>query len=164
MSGNPSAASGDDDLPIEIPVAFAFKVEFMPMSGSGALQCSFQEVSGLERSIETEDLPEGGENSFVHQLPVGPKARRLLLRRGLVERDSWLVDWLRQSLEWGLDVPLKLMNVKVQLLDQQLRPLIYWTCNGAYPVRWALDSLESTKNQAAIEEIELAYRTCETRS
>ena len=32
---------------------------------------AFMEVSGLEVSIETEDVSEGGQNSFVHKLP-GP--------------------------------------------------------------------------------------------
>ncbi len=58
------------------PSAFSFTVM---VAGTGtALQLggmadgSFQEASGLEAKIETEPVSEGGENGFVHQLPLRP--------------------------------------------------------------------------------------------
>jgi len=147
--------------PAEMPAAFAFKVEFLNLPGAaGALRCSFKEVSGMEQSLETEDVPEGGENRFVHQLPVRARPGRLVLKRGLVERDSALMKWCSDVLQGGLDERIPLAGVKVQLFDAENLPLMVWTCNAAYPVRWTLDSFESTKNEAAIEEIELAYRNC----
>jgi phage tail-like protein len=165
MPGQPAWMTGphfaQDTPPALMPVAFAFKVEFINLPDtSSPLQCSFREVSGLEQSLETEDVAEGGENSFVHQLPVRAKPGRLLLKRGLVDRGSALVSWCKEVLQWGLDRRIALADVKVQLFDAQDLPVMTWLCNGAYPVRWALDSLESTKNEAAIEEIELAYRNC----
>ncbi|OWQ84394.1 hypothetical protein CDN99_24165 [Roseateles aquatilis] len=151
----------DLDLRVELPVAFAFKVEFFNVPGHGGpLQCSFQEVSGMEQTLETEEVPEGGENRYVHQLPTRAKAKRLTLRRGLVDRGSPFVAWCRRSLQGGMEVPLQLVDVKVQLFGQLNQPLLVWSCNGAFPVRWNIDSFESTKNEAAIEEIELAYRNC----
>jgi phage tail-like protein len=143
------------------PPAFAFQVEFFNGRRFPApLVCSFQEVSGLALELETEELPEGGENAFVHQLPSRAKARRLTLKRGLVQRNSAFVDWVRLSLQGGLEVPLQPADVKVQLLDERLAPRLGWVCQGAYPVRWTMDPFESTRNEAAIEEIELAYREC----
>ncbi|WP_416762662.1 phage tail protein [Roseateles sp. So40a] len=143
------------------PPAFAFKVEFLRLPNSGGpLACSFSEVAGLEQTLETEELVEGGENRFVHQLPTRVKARRLTLKRGLVQRDSAFVDWCRQSLRGGMERPLQLVDVKVQLLDATLAPLRSWTCNGAFPVRWTMEPFASMKNEVAIEEIELAYRDC----
>lgn len=165
MPGQPSWMTGPsfeaDAPPAPMPAAFAFKVEFLNLPDSSSpLQCSFREVSGLAQSLETEDVADGGENTFVHQLPVRAKPGRLVLKRGLIDRDSALVSWCKEVLQWGLDQRIQLADVKVQLFDEKDQPLMTWACNGAYPVRWALDSFESTKNEAAIEEIELAYRNC----
>jgi phage tail-like protein len=146
--------------PAPMPAAFAFKVEFLNLpTGPSSLQCSFQEVSGMEHSLETEDVTEGGENRFVHQLPTRAKPRRLLLKRGLVERGSALMSWCREVLQWGLDQRVPLVNVEVQLMDADLKPLMVWTCEGAYPVRWTINAFESQRNEVALEEIELAYQT-----
>lgn len=149
-----------DTPPAEVPAAFAFTVEFINLpQGPSSLQCSFQEVSGMEHSLETEDVIEGGENRFVHQLPTRAKPRRLLLKRGLVERGSALMTWCKEVLQWGLDQPVQLVNVKVQLMDERLCPLMSWTCENAYPVRWTINAFESQRNEVALEEIELAYQT-----
>src|SRR5690606_41130753 len=42
----------------------------------------FQEVSGLTVSMEMETIKEGGENRFVHQLPVRSTYNALVLKRG----------------------------------------------------------------------------------
>jgi phage tail-like protein len=51
------------------------------------------------------------------------------------------------------------VNVEVQLMDADLKPLMVWTCEGAYPVRWTINAFESQRNEVALEEIELAYQT-----
>ncbi|HLO94066.1 MAG TPA: phage tail protein [Burkholderiaceae bacterium] len=146
--------------PAEMPVAFAFRVSLLRMPGQpNPVTASFQEVSGLEHSFDTEDVPEGGENRFVHQLPTRPKARRLQLKRGLVQRDSSFVSWCRRNLQGGLDQPLQLIDLQVQLIDAQRRPLMVWGCNRAYPLRWTINGFESQRNEVAIEEVELAYQT-----
>ncbi len=144
----------------DLPVAFAFRVSLLRMQGqANPVTASFQEVSGLEHSFDTEDLVEGGENRFVHQLPKQPKQRRLVLKRGLVERESSFVSWCRQSLQNGLAEPLKPIDIQVQLISADLRPLMVWKCTNAYPVRWGINSFESQRNEVAIEEVELAYQT-----
>ncbi|MBB2486920.1 phage tail protein [Mitsuaria sp. WAJ17] len=146
--------------PAEMPVAFAFRVSLLHMPGQpNPVTASFQEVSGLEHALDTEDVAEGGENHFVHQLPKQPRPRRLQLKRGLVQRDSSFVSWCRRSLQGGLETPLQLIDLQVQLIDAQRRPLMVWGCNKAYPVRWTINGFESQRNEVAIEEIELAYQT-----
>lgn len=146
--------------PAEMPVAFAFRVSLMRLPGQpNPVTVAFKEVSGLEHTLEVEELIEGGENRFVHQLPTRPKARRLQLKRGLVARDSTFVDWCCDSLQSGLDVALTPVDVQVQLIDGDRRPLMAWTCTNAYPVRWTIEGFESLRNEVALEEIELAYQT-----
>lgn len=150
--------------PAEMAAAFAFRVAFLGLPKEGQpVIASFKEVSGLESAMETEDVADGGENRFVHQLPTQPKGRRLHLKRGLVERNSAFVKWCRQSLDYGLAAGLQPINVQVWLIDGDLQPLIKWTCVQAYPVRWAVQAFESQTNEVALEEIELAYQTLENR-
>ena len=56
----------------------------------------FMEVSGLEVSIETEDVNEGGQNSFVHKLPGRMTWPNITLKRGVTKTNS-LLDWLNES-------------------------------------------------------------------
>lgn len=143
-----------------IPAAYAFRVLPTRLPGqSMPSPASFQEVSGLEHGWEVEPLTEGGENGFVHQLPSHPKARRLLLKRGLVERQSAFVAWCRRSLQDGLERPLALIDLRVELMDSGLMPLLAWNCINAYPIRWTINAFESQRNAVALEEVELAYQT-----
>lgn len=158
MQGSPAFMA--DTPPAEMPVAFAFRVSLMRLPGQpNPVTAAFKEVSGLEHTREVEELAEGGENRFVHQLPTRPRARRLQLKRGLVARDSSFVGWCRDSLQGGMDVPLSPIDVQVQLIDADRRPLMAWTCTNAYPVRWTIEGFESQRNEVALEEIELAYQT-----
>ena len=51
------------------PAGFHFRVEFGVPDAPGN-DTRFREVSGLTRELEEETYNEGGENRFVHKLPV----------------------------------------------------------------------------------------------
>ncbi|GLQ87815.1 phage tail protein [Dyella flagellata] len=141
----------------ELPAAFCFSVQ-LGDSSSGS-DSSFQEVSGIELSMEVDEVREGGENRFVHQLPTGVKQKRLTLKRGIASSKSGLVGWCRRTLEGDLSESIKLVSLTVKLLDEEAIPLRSWSFTNAYPVRWEIDTFNSTKNEVALETIELAYQT-----
>jgi phage tail-like protein len=138
-----------------LPGAFYFSVSV----GAPGIDSSFQEVSGIELTMDVEELREGGENTFMHQLPTGVKQKHLTLKRGIAPTSSLLVIWCRSTLEFGLMVPITLLPVEVKLLDETSTVLRGWLFNNAYPVRWEIDTFNSTKNEVALETIELAYQT-----
>ena len=140
-----------------LPAAFYFTVSVN--SSSSGPDSSFQEVSGIELTMEVDELREGGENRFVHQLPTGAKQKHLTLKRGIAPTGSPLVGWCRRTLEGGLSVQIELKTVGVKLLDEKANPLRGWSFTNAYPVRWEIDTFNSTKNEVALETIELAYQT-----
>ncbi|WP_267221337.1 phage tail protein [Dyella silvae] len=146
----------EDKLGELLPAAFQFTVSIG--SESSSVDSSFQEVSGLELSMEVDELREGGENRFMHQLPTGVKQKRLTLKRGIASMDSPLVGWCKRTLEAGLSVKIKLAPVTVKLLDAKGNPLRTWSFTQAYPVRWEIDNFQSTKNEVALETIEFAYQ------
>ncbi|MFT4302488.1 MAG: phage tail protein [Desulfovibrio sp.] len=139
-------------LPNSYPlIGFRFKVEFAGMGEP--VDMSFQEVSGLEVKVETEDLREGGEYGFVYRLPKGLIHSNLSLKRGLLT-DSRLSQWVRDALE---DFTFNPLLVSVSLLDEVHTPLMTWQAHQAWPVRWSLTSLDATANAVVIETLELAY-------
>jgi phage tail-like protein len=137
------------------PPAFYFTVSFG--SGSPIADTSFSEVSGISSEFETESLREGGENRFVHQLPLGVKHGNLELKRGLARMASPLVAWCKKTLEGEFIRPLQLQTIVVKLNDSTGAVLRAWQFNDAYPVKWEVEGFGSTKNEVAIERIAFAY-------
>jgi phage tail-like protein len=135
--------------------AFHFALRF---SGpTGLLDTAFQEVSGMGAEMETETYREGGENRFVHQLPKGAKASRLVLKRGIASLESPLVRWCKAVLESGLGTAIETKSVQVALLNELSAPVRVWSFDNAWPAKWSVDGFGAKKNEVAIESIELNY-------
>ena len=137
------------------PPAFYFTVGF-PKPDQGA-DTHFQDVTGISSEIETEDVVEGGENRYVHRLPKAVKHPKLVLKRGIAEISSPLVKWCRSVLEADFSAPIEPKEMTVYLLDENRDPIRGWSFVNAYPVNWEVENFNSTKNEVAIEKIELSY-------
>ncbi len=148
----PASSSQTGEYPLS---AFYFKVVFAATSDNA--DTSFQEVSGIGSEMETEDLAEGGENRFVHRLPKTLKHPKLVLKRGVAPKDSPLVDWCKDVLEGQLIEQVKPMTVEVSLMNEAGEPTRVWSFVNAFPVNWEVEGFNSTKNEIAIEKIELSY-------
>lgn len=149
-----SARFGTDFM----PVSFSFSVGFNNIASG--VDCSFQEVTGMDQVMETEDVQCGGENRFVYKLPRGVKQDKLVLKRGVADMRSPLMRWCKSVLGGGLAQPVVPMDVSVYLLDEVGNKVRGWTFSAAYPVRWGVDEFNSTRNSVVIETIELAYLNC----
>ena len=135
------------------PVAFYFKVVF-----EGTDQdTSFQEVSGISSQMETESYVEGGENRFTHKLPKGVTHSNLVLKRGIADANSPLVGWCQAVFEGGFSARITPKNLKVNLMNEDKQPIRSWFFASAVPVKWEVDTFNSTKNDVVIETIELSY-------
>lgn len=137
------------------PSAFYFKVAFAATAGMS--DTSFQDVSGIGSEIETEPYVEGGENRYVHQLPKSVKHPKLVLKRGIAKATSPLVIWCRSVFEGDFAAPIVPMPVMVYLMNENKVPIRAWSFANAYPVNWEVENFNSTKNEVAIEKIELSY-------
>ena len=136
------------------PPAFYFKVTFAALQGNS--DTSFQEVSGLSTEMETEPIVEGG-NQYSLLLPKSLKHANLVLKRGIADASSPLVKWCREVLETDFTKPIVPSLVNVYLLGADGNALYGWAFTNAYPVKWNIESFGSTKNEVAIETIELCY-------
>ncbi len=140
---------GADGYPLP---AFFFEVIIGPGGDT-----SFQEVTGIRTELELESVVEGGENRFVHQLPKAVKHPNLVLKRGIAKSDSTLVQWCKSVLEQDFTKVIETKELEVRLLNEEKEAVRSWSFVNAYPVSWEVESFNSTKNEVAIEKIELAY-------
>src|SRR6202012_605255 len=138
----------DDFYP---PVSFSFSVSIDGVNGAN--EGNFQEVSGLQVKLGTEDVKEGGENRFVHRLPTPPKYENLVLKRGMLGISSPLITWARQGLETFTFEP---KTVLINLLDENGTPLASWNVANASPVSLLMSEFKAHENNIAIETLELA--------
>lgn len=136
------------------PVGFHFKVEIAGITDGNGSEIRFQEVSGLNQELGTEEITEGGENRFSHKLPARGKFNNLVLKRGML-LDSKLVDWCRDAIE-NFDFVTR--EVLVTLLNESHTPLISWSFIGAYPVKLSVSDFKAQDNSIVVETIELAYQ------
>lgn len=136
------------------PVSFHFRVEFQGLPGLKNQDAFFQEVTGLSRDLETEQLREGGRNDVTHQLPTRTKYPNLVLKRGLFV-DSGLGSWVNDAME-HLDI--KPCTVLVQLLNENHTPLLTYRCEGAYPLKWSIDGFNAQDSKILVETMELYYQ------
>jgi len=131
------------------PLGYHFRVEFNHIEG----EFQFQSVSGLNVELETEQIPEGGENRFVHKLPVRSKFPNLVLKRGLLV-NSELIKWCRDAVE---EYNIRPADLTISLLNQEHEPLITWNVVHAWPVKWAMSDFNAEESKIAIETVELVY-------
>jgi phage tail-like protein len=126
--------------------SFSFVVEI-----DGIAAATFKSVSGLAAEaevIEYRDL--GGAHSI--KLPGRIRYPNVTLRRGLTtSRDLW--EWW----ETVRDGTLQRRAVRITLVDDAGREVLRWTLDEAWPVKWELSELDASKNEVAIETLELAH-------
>lgn len=135
------------------PVGFHFRVDFQ-LPGLTANDVQFQEVDGLSVSVEMEDYAEGGENRFVHKLPVRTAYSDLILKRGLL-LDSGVTKWARDAIEKFEFQPA---NLLVNLLDEEHKPLAVWEVINALPMEWTVDSFNAQDSKVVVETLKLTYQ------
>jgi phage tail-like protein len=126
--------------------AFRFVVAVDGMPLAAFTECT---LPAVEWTVE--DLPEGGLNTYVHQLPGRRQRSRITLKNGIV-RANLLLPWLLAAMM----EKISRRRVTVILLDPLLVPVMTWHIEGAFPVRWSGPQLRSDDNTVAMETLELA--------
>lgn len=135
------------------PVGFHFSVAFQlfPQTPN---DFRFQEVSGLEMTMETEQVTEGGQNRFIWELPVRASYADLVLKRGMFI-GSGILMWCKNAFENFTFDPV---NVIVMLLNDQHIPIQAWYVVNAIPKKWAVSAFDAQQSTVVIESITLSYQ------
>ncbi|HET9429748.1 MAG TPA: phage tail protein [Chitinophagaceae bacterium] len=138
-------------------VNFHFKVCFkFRKQDSENIDIRFQSVSGLDSTLDTETVKEGGENRFEHVIPVRRKYGPLVLKRGLLKpTDSKLTLWLKEAFDNENVMPIP--SIDIALLGTDHKDLMFWTVNNVWPRSWKLGELNAERGEVLIETLELNY-------
>ncbi|RMA57706.1 phage tail protein [Ulvibacter antarcticus] len=137
------------------PLGFYFRLSFSDEAGK--LDAAFKEVSGISMEMGVEEIVEGGNNNFKHRVPTSVKFSNLVLKRGLVPKDSGIVDWCQRTLGGGLMETIENKTINVELLNENGDPLMSWNFFNAWPVKLETSDLNSMNNEIVIESLEFAY-------
>ncbi len=136
-------------------VNFHFKVDFNFDPHDG-IDVRFQSVAGLDSTLDTETIKEGGENRFEHVLPVRRKYGPLILKRGLLKpADSKLTEWLKKTFDGELVKPIA--SVTISLLGEDHKALMMWSINNVWPRSWKIGELHAERGEVLLETLELNY-------
>jgi len=137
------------------PVGFHFKVEInLPDVAQEDREARFQEVGGLNKSIEIEEFKEGGENRFAHRLPNPAKYSNIILKRGLLTKSN-LIKWCFDAIDNFIFKPA---DITITLLNEEHKALSVWNISKAFPVKWSTSDFKAQENSIVIETLELAYQ------
>ncbi|MDN3514406.1 MAG: phage tail protein [Candidatus Brocadia sp.] len=134
------------------PWGFYYQVKFGISQNENDVR--FQTVSGLTVEYDMEEYKEGGENRFVHKLPVRTKYADLVLKRGMLT-DSEVIRWFLKAFR---DREFKPTEVSIILMNEKSEPLRTWNVAHAIPRKWVVSDLNANENSVVIETMELSYR------
>jgi phage tail-like protein len=136
-------------MPALYPLSvFHFNVEW------GGTRLGFTEVTGLTQENQAIEYRDGSfpEYSSI-KMPGLRKFSNITLKRGIVKADNEFFVWLST---------VKLNKVErrdlvISLLNEEHQPVMVWRVQNAFPVKVEGPQLGASKNEVAIETIELAH-------
>jgi len=121
----------------------------------------FMEISGLEVEVATEQIEEGGENSFVHKMPGRMSWPNIVLKRGITQNDN-LLAWLTKSSGEQFSAnsnKLTRSTAAITLCGPggATNRIRAWEFSDAFPVKWKGPTFAVTSTDAAVEELEITH-------
>ena len=114
----------------------------------------FTELEGLEAEYEVEEYIEGGQNGFVHMLPVRRKYQNIKLTRAIDNQSGRLAAWFSS---FGPTGGGSRTQGSVKAINANSETVATWTFNDAWPVKYSGPALKSTSDEVSTETLELAH-------
>lgn len=118
----------------------------------GIERAHFQEVSGLDSTIDVIEHREGGTNTTPLKLPGLTKYSNLTLRWGMTD-DPELYEWHRRAVEGQVER----QSGNIFARDRQGAIVAEWTFENAWPTKWDGPDFNAEGTEIAIEMLELAH-------
>lgn len=138
---------------------YASEFRFLVMTGqnlkSGKLlpvnSLRFSKISGIESTMEYEEIMEGGKNDGPHILSAPHRKHQpLVLERGVIPSASWM-SLLKPGMSLGTWLQIIVLDGRGMLTPKQ-----FWIEDGTV-TRWETSSLDAMGNSLLIEKMEIAH-------
>ncbi len=137
-------ATGDRNDPF---FSYNFLVEV-----DGLNVAAFQEVGGLDSTVEVVEYRQGGENLTTRKLMGRTSFSNITLKRG-VTNNTDLYEWHRNIAQGTADR----RDGSVILLGRDGEELKRWNFRSAWPTKYTAPEFNAEGNEVAIESLELAH-------
>lgn len=146
---NPISNSLGTTMPSEVFQSFLFVVVVDNITYGAFSECVLPSLS-----VKTEDVREGGQNTFTHKLPVSVDVGTFRLKRGIT-RDLYFLHWYMQVMAG--DIADATRQVTIVTHDSRSIPIATYTFVNAYPIKWTGPALKAGDSAIAVEEIEFVH-------
>jgi phage tail-like protein len=113
---------------------------------------TFMSCEGLGAEVVLEQREEGGNNSFVHQLPVRLKYSNVKLTRPVNSGSAEVARWFA-----SMEGEIKRTTAEITAMGVDGRAITSWKLKDVIPVRWQGPSLNVENAKVATETLELAH-------
>lgn len=133
--------------------AFQFLVEI-----DGVTNARFQEVGGIDATIDVIEYREGGSALGPRLFPGQTKHSRLSLKRGYTD-DSTLYTWFEDVMTGRTENIRR--NVSIVQIDMNGTEVFRWNLYKAFPVKYTAPAFNAKGNDLSIETLEVAYESIE---
>lgn len=115
---------------------------------------TFTEFTLPSLTMTPDKITEGGQNTFIHQLPTRVELGTIKLKHAITSEMSLL--------GWYMDVmngKIAKRQVDVELIAPMGYAAIVWNFRDAYPIKWTGPMLKSDATGITIDEIEMVYHS-----
>lgn len=117
----------------------------------------FQEVTGLESSIEIRSYNEGGRNGFTHKFATNANFGNITFKRGVaLTPELW--SWYHQVLRGSFGAR---RNIMIAHLGYAGEAALVWYVSRALPTKYTGPSWSSAQSSIAVESLEIAHEGLE---
>jgi phage tail-like protein len=116
----------------------------------GMTQAGFQEVGGLDASVDSVDYREGGDPTHVRKLSGLTKHSNITLKRGITDSTE-LYDWVATAMEGKTSRK----NGSIILMDETGTEKLRWNFFNAWASKWTGPALNAGSTAVAIESLEI---------
>jgi phage tail-like protein len=128
-------------------IAWMFKVK---IDGQDLGLWNSFEGLGMETVVETRE--EGGNNTFIHQLPGRLKYTNVKISRPVGADSQKVAIWLS-----NMSQTFHRTTAQIVAVGPDEKEMVSWSLDGVIPVRWTGPAFNVETPKLAIETLELAY-------
>lgn len=133
------------DVDTAVSVAYVVEVDGQKLG-------AFTSCDGLGAEVVMETREEGGENTFVWQIPTRLKYPNVKLSRPLGANTSKIAEWV-SSIATGYQ--RRTMVIEAMRADGKV--IAKWSLYGVVPVRWTGPQLNADQPKVLTETVEIAH-------
>ncbi len=124
----------------------------------GITNARFQEVGGIDATIDVTEYREGGDLLGTRKFPGQTKHSNLSLKRGFTD-DTQLYDWFSLVMTGSTENIRR--NISVVQIDMSGTEVFRWNLYQAFPVKYTVPAFNAKGNDLSIETLEVAYERIE---